>query len=358
MSFGVLKTELQSRGVRLPDVPLEGRRGGAGPAEGITLTLNGTVMTVPAYSPYAQESPYRICMQGSLFYLYCRDDLIAPIHIVNNSSFYHGVTSDGQPYAKIALVHGLDCMASTVIQSCHFWGGPLGCRFCAIGLSLSRGLTTRIKTPQQLVEVALAAKDKGISHVLLTSGSSSNGNYEIKHLAACTRAIKQATGLPVQVQCRPPRDLAVLNLLKEAGADSLGVHIESLDDEVLKHVAPFKAWIGWAGYRKAWSKAVDLFGRGQVVTFIIMGLGERLSLTYTRLFELADLGVYPFIVPLRPVPGTPMAGALPPPPVLMKQIYEQAAGILSLYGLFSREIKAGCGRCSACSALPDFEEGN
>ncbi len=356
MDAKTLKTELQSKGVRFPGAGGWGRLGGAGPAEGVTLVINGIVMTVPVYSPYVQESPYRICGEGPLFNLYRGKELIVPVRIVFHEKFYDGFTSDGQPYTRIALIHGLDCLASTVNQVCSFWRNRQGCRFCAIGLSLERGLTIAKKTPEQLVEVALAARREGITHVLLTTGSSPDGVFEIEHLAACCRQIKRHTGLPVQVQCRPPLDLSLLELLWEAGADSLGLHIETLDDEVLKNVAPAKYQIGWRGFLRAWSKAVAIFGRGQVVTYIIMGLGENLSLVRDRLNKVIDSGVYPFIVPLRPIPGTPLAGALPPPASLMRQIYEGAKELLSLSDLSSRKIKAGCGRCTACSALPDFED--
>lgn len=355
MHAGSLKTELQSWGVRLPAALREGRLGGAGPAEGVTLSLNGTVMTVPAYSPYVQESPYYIRAKESSIYLYRMSGFVARVSILDHGSFYPGVTSDGYPYGKIALVHGTDCLASTVLQNCHFWGGVSGCRFCAIGLSLQRGLTTAVKTPGQLAEVALAARQKGVNHVLLTTGSSPDGAFEIRHLAACCREIKKVAGLPVQVQCRPPADPSLLELLREAGVDSLGLHIESLDEEVLKMAAPAKHGIGWAGFLRAWSKAAALFGRGQVVSYIIIGLGENLSITRSRLRELVDLGVYPFVVPLRPIPDTPLAGSLPPPASLMKEVYEEAAGMLRSAGLSSRDIKAGCGRCPACSALPDYE---
>jgi len=67
------------------------------------------------------------------------------------------------------------------------------------------------------------------------------------------------------------------------------------------------------------------------------------------------LGVYPFLVPLRPIPGSLLENALPPAPELMIGIYEEVSEILKGCGIFSKKNKAGCVLCGACSALPVFE---
>ncbi len=356
MRTEIIKTELQSYGVQLLNSAVEGRLGGAGPAEGITFSLGKTVMNVPVRGKYAQNSPYRVYRKKSSDHLYRLGEYIDRVDLADHTAFYSRATADGLLYKKIALVHGKDCLASTVLQSCRYWGKPEGCSFCAIGMSLKAGSTIRVKKPSQLAEAALASRAIGVKHLLFTSGSTPRGEKEINHLAACVKAVKAATGMPVQIQCIPPADPGLLTLLKEAGADSIGLHIESLDDDVLNKVAPFKAVLGWPGYRKAWLRAVELFGRGQATSFIIMGLGERLPRTFKRLKEMVDWGVYPFIVPLRPIPGTALGETLPPPPDLMRRVYEQTALFLAEAGLSGGNIAAGCGRCRACSALPDFEE--
>ena len=70
---------------------------------------------------------------------------------------------------------------------------------------------------------------------------------------------------------------------------------------------------------------------------------------------MADMGVYPFVVPLRPIPGSRMADALPPDPETMGHIYRKVSRILSRKGLSYTRSLAGCVRCGACSALPAHE---
>ncbi|MGZ3613683.1 MAG: MSMEG_0567/Sll0786 family nitrogen starvation N-acetyltransferase [Thermodesulfobacteriota bacterium] len=143
--------------------------------------------------------------------------------------------------------------------------------------------------------------------------------------------------------------------MKEAGVDTVGIHIESFDLEILSKVAPAKAAMGLERYEKAWKVAVELFGPNQVSSFLIVGLGEKRDSVISGSKFLADLGVYPFVVPLRPIPGSLMEDVLPPDPEEMKRIYGEVASILERKGLSSSRSLAGCVRCGACSALHTFE---
>lgn len=100
---------------------------------------------------------------------------------------------------------------------------------------------------------------------------------------------------------------------------------------------------------------MEIFGPNQVSSFLIAGLGETDGSIIQGSEFLTDMGVYPFVVPLRPIPGSLMADALPPDPDIMKSIYEKAAHILRRKGMSAARNLAGCVRCGACSALPAYE---
>ena len=85
----------------------------------------------------------------------------------------------------------------------------------------------------------------------------------------------------------------------------------------------------------------------------ILDLADEKASFCTKL--LADMGVYPFVVPLRPIPGSRMQNAVPPSPDRMKRIYDGVSRILSRKGISSRQSLAGCVRCGACSGLPACE---
>ncbi len=350
-----IKAEIQSLGIRMDR--LAERKGGAGPAEGNTVVLNSTVATVPTTSAFVAASPYHVSTGSNGMVLSKNLHDIMEISFVPRPEFYECATAEGVPYWKIALLHGKNCLATTVVQRCIYWGNhQKRCRFCGIELSLGGKDTVAIKRPGVLAEVARTARHSdNVEHVTLTTGTWPASDKGIRHLAECALSIKEATGLPVHVQFEPPDEVGRIRELKESLVDTVGIHIETFDMNTLQEIAPAKYELGLEKYIEAWQESVRLFGANQVSSFLIVGLGERESSIYEGSEILADMGVYPFIVPLRPIPGSLMADAKPPSPEKMIRIYERVNGILDRNRLSSRENKAGCVRCGACSALPDFE---
>jgi len=361
MGVGIQKmkrviTEIQSLGIRVPP-GITGRKGGAGPAEGRALVINGLAVHVPISSEYADRSPYIIEREGSGFVLRKEEKKICPVEVVGEPFFYGRQTTDGIGYKQIALLHGADCLATTVLQTCRHWRSSKRCEFCGTEVSLKNGMTLAKKLPEQVAEVALAAKRSDrISHVVLTAGTGEPPGAEIAYMAKCAAAVKASTELPIHVQFAPPEDMGQMDLLKGSGVDTVGIHIESFDGDILSRMAPAKAEIGIKRYKTAWKRAVALFGANQVSSFLIAGLGETFDSIVRGSEFLAELGVYPFVVPLRPIPGSRMQDRIPPDPDTMMGIYTAVSDILSRSGLSWLKSKAGCVRCGACSALPAHEK--
>jgi len=352
--LGRLITELQSRGLRV-EQPFETRRGGAGPADAGMIWVEGVAVTVPVGADYVASSPFVLRREDEGWGIYRDRARIATADPLERPRFYDLTTADGVPYWKIALLH-LDSLASTVLQTCTYWGTTDQCRFCGIELSLEAGRTIAVKRPDQLAEVAVAAKElDGVVDVTLTTGSTSAPDRGARYLGRCARAIKQATGLPIEGQFEPPADLGVLDEVHDDGLDSVGMHVESFDPDVLARIAPGKARTGIDGYFRAWERAVEVFGAGQVSTYVILGMGEDPELTVEGCRRAIDAGVYPFVVPLRPVPGSLLGDCLPPAPDYMDRVYRQVAPYLVARGLGSGDVRAGCARCQACSAISVLE---
>jgi radical SAM protein (TIGR04043 family) len=352
--LGRLITELQSKGLRV-ERPFEARRGGAGPADAGMIWVEGIAVTVPVGADYVAGSPFVLRREDEGWGIYRDGARKATADPLERPRFYDLATADGVPYWKIALLH-LDSLASTVLQTCTYWGTSDQCAFCGIELSLQADRTIAVKRPDQLAEVAVAAKE--LDHVVdvtLTTGSTAAPDRGARYLGRCARAIKQATGLPIEGQFEPPADLDVLDEVRDDGLDSVGMHVESFDPEVLARIAAGKARTGIDGYFRAWERAVEVFGAGQVSTYVILGMGEDPKLTVEGCRRAIDLGVYPFVVPLRPVPGSLMGDCLPPEADYMDRVYRQVAPYLVARGLGSGDVRAGCARCQACSAISLLE---
>lgn len=341
------RVDLALLGIRV-EVPVR-RRSGAGPSDDGHVLIGGAGAAIPLRS----DSPYtlrgdRLLLEGT--------DLGVTVEPVRRPRFYDLSTADGVSYEKIARLHGKDVLATTVVQTCVRYAEDQRCRFCAIEASLEAGATIAVKRPEQLAEVAAAAvRLDGVRQLVMTTGTSAGKDRGARHLARCVRAVKQAVPqLPIQVQCEPPGDPAVLSQLRDAGADSIGIHVESLDDRVRARWMPGKSTVPLSEYRDAWREAVRVFGRNQVSTYLLVGLGEDPDELVSGAKELIQMGVYPFIVPFRPLAGTlavDVDGALAPEPERLEAVTRAVAAELRSAGMLGVAQKAGCAACGACSVL-------
>lgn len=356
-----LINELQSFGVRLvdPRAGHESRRGGAGPSDHKAMTINGMTVMVPVHTAPAFESPYlverpdaagrsRITRDG---------ETIGEVTFPLKPRFYDLSTADGVPYSKIAVLHGRDVLATTVLQNCiRYQSRKKTCQFCAIGQSLAAGRTVEHKTPAQLAEVALAAvKLDGVKHMVLTTGTPKGDDRGAAILAESARAIKATVDLPIQAQCEPPEDDAWYQRLHDAGVDTLGMHLEVVTPALREKIMPGKAQVSIDKYMSAFKAAVKVFGWGQVSTYILAGLGDTREAILDICEQLVAIGVYPFVVPFVPISGTPLESHPTPSSEFMHSILEPLSAMLIDSGLKSVDIKAGCGKCGACSALSTYE---
>jgi radical SAM protein (TIGR04043 family) len=314
----------------------------------VVLGGRGVALPIVATSRYEVDA-------GRL--LYDGTDLGVVVEPVRRPRFYDLTTADGIPYEQLARLHGRDVLATTVLQTCVRYQEPDRCRFCAIEESLRAGATTRLKTPAQLAEVAAAAvRLDGVRQMVMTTGSTAGPDRGARLLVDAVTAIVAAVpGLPIQVQCEPPADLAVLADLRAAGARTIGIHIESLDDAVRARWTPGKATVPRARYEEAWAEAVRVFGRNRVSTYLLVGLGEDPDELVTGAERLIELGVYPFVVPYRPIAGTLAArdGVRAPDPALVSAVTRRVAVALRAAGMRGADQGAGCAACGACSALPE-----
>lgn len=362
MPVETLINDLQTRGMRLvdPRAGHESRRGGAGPSDHKAITIDGVTVMIPVHTAPAFDSPYvveapdatgqsRILRDGAP---------VAKASFPARPRFYDLKTAEGVPYNQIAVLHSRDVLATTVLQTCiRYQSRTKTCQFCSIGQSLAAGRTIAQKSPAQLAEVAKAAVDlDGVKHMVMTTGTPRGSDRGAAVLTDSARAVKAAVALPIQAQCEPPEDDAWHQRMFDAGVDSLGMHLEVVTPEVRQRIMPGKAQVPLEKYFSSFEAAVKVFGHGQVSTYILAGLGDTAEAILAMSRRLVDIGVYPFVVPFVPVSGTPLESHPAPRSELMEAILRPLSAMVTDSGLGATKIKAGCGRCGACSALSVYEK--
>jgi radical SAM protein (TIGR04043 family) len=329
------------------DAPVR-RPDGAGPSDDGHVLVDGANAALPT-NP---QSPYSV-REGRVWL--GEQDTGLTLTAVRRPRFYDLVTDDGVPYEHIARLHGADVLATTVVQTCIRYEETERCRFCTIEESLRAGATVAAKTPAQLAQVAEAAvRLDGVRQMVMTTGTTTGPDRGARALARSVRAVLEAVpGLPIQVQCEPPGDLAWISTLHEVGATSIGIHVESLDETVRRRWMPGKSRVPMAEYEAAWDEAVRVFGRNRVSTYLLVGLGEDPDELIEGAGRLIERGVYPFVVPFRPMRGTLAArdGVPAPSAELLSWVTEGVAAKLRAAGMAGADQKAGCAACGACSVL-------
>lgn len=362
MSEAELINELQTRGMRLvdPSQGHESRRGGAGPTDHKAVTIGGQTVMVPVHTAPAFDSPYVVTPEGAdgTAEVTKSGAPMGKVSFPARPKFYDLKTAEGVPYNHIAVLHARDVLATTVLQTCiRYESRKKTCQFCSIGQSLAAGRTIAHKTPEQLAEVAKAAVElDGIKHMVLTTGTPAGKDRGAAVLADSARAIKAAVDLPIQAQCEPPEDDAWHQKMYDAGVDALGMHLEAVMPEVRERIMPGKAQVSLEKYFSSFEAAVKVFGRGQVSTYILAGLGDTAEAILETSQKLCDIGVYPFVVPFVPVSGTPLESHPAPSSEFMASVLRPLSQMILRAGMAADQIKAGCGKCGACSALSTYEK--
>ncbi|OUJ18227.1 Biotin synthase-related protein radical SAM superfamily [Methanonatronarchaeum thermophilum] len=346
-----LKTELITRGVELPE---KGRTGGAGPTGQYLVLPNDTIACAPSYWPEGY-TPNKLKKKDNKYYIDFKGKEIE-LKIRRNPEYYTKKTSKGQSMKKLALLHGVNCLGTTIYQKCRFFDEGNECRYCAIEETLKDRSTVKEKDINELTEVAREARKENITHMTVTTGVPPQEDYIIERLVELAKTVKKNVNMQIHAQLLPPGK-ENLEKLWSAGIDTIGLHLETWDEDIFKKVCPGKAEIGRRKFVKDIEHAVEIFGENQVSSFMIAGIGETDESILTGIKELSNRGCVPFLTPLHPLPGSHFEKRHPPKTDRMNKLYKKASEILKENNIRPRENKAGCVRCGSCTALYEYLEG-
>lgn len=354
-------TRMQAEGIRWVDKKTLGlsRVGGAGPTDHKALTFESQTSMIPVYNEPVENSPFKAVTNSSgLVDLFEHDQLIGQASAPSTPNFYSLKTSGGIPYWKIATLHSKDVLATTVLQTCvRYRNRDTSCQFCAIEESLNAGKTIAHKTPEQLAEVAKAAVElDNVKQLIMTTGTPKTLDRGASVLVESAKAVREVTDIPIQAQCEPPNDDIWFRRLKDAGVDALGMHLEAVTDRVRQSIMPGKATVPLSRYMSAFTAAVEVFGRGNVSTYILAGLGDTEEEILYISLKLINMGVYPFVVPFIPVSNTPLADHPTVDSSMLENIFKIIGPELHRKKMTSDTLSAGCAKCGACSSLKSFEK--
>lgn len=134
------------------------------------------------------------------------------------------------------------------------------------------------------------------------------------HLEALVKEIKRNAAVQVSVSCQP-LSRTNIELLAKAGVDRLGVAFDAATEPLFDQVKGKGAGgpYSWSNQFQMLAEALAVFGKGNVSTHVIVGLGEIEQEAVQLIQKSVDMGVLPALFAFTPVRGTSLEKNSPPP---------------------------------------------
>ncbi len=194
---------------------------------------------------------------------------------------------------------------------------------------LSRVIWPEFPTEKVVARIAEAHKKGNVQRVCIQALNYPNVQRDLINIA---RSIRGTCGIPISVSCQPLSQKKI-QALAEAGVNRISVALDATTEKLFDEVKGASAGgpYRWRNHLKSLEETVQIFGRNNVSTHLIAGLGEQEEDFIKLIQKCVDMGVYPAIFAFTPVPGTIMEHNPPPPIEIYRRM--QLAQYLITHGL-------------------------
>ena len=306
--------------------------------------------------PYNKNNPYK-----SKYFLYEEND---KTYLTNNiiaievkpfpfqsPSWYDHKLTNGKCISDYIQMEGKDVLICSVTTSCCYFSKSEQCSFCALNGGNSVSEESRIDAIIEAFKYILK-NDNSVKSINLTGGNLYTEDKGATQYINILKEIRSVSNIPVVVELSPPDNLALLSALYKAGATAIELNIEIWDEKIRKILMPGKSKISREHYVEAWEKSVEIFGKGNVGSGIIIGL-ENPNSSLEAIKAMIEVGCLPSILPFKPTEGAILENFKNCPPEDILLITNEAAKLLKEKKL-SPINGPGCIGCGACTLESDM----
>ncbi len=362
------KAKLQASGIKIPYdvmVELEAKFNAPSVRTGrlvfcLPSTDNETELS-PVFvvnGKHSVESPYHLEKINSRFEVWENENKYTDIVLMPRPRFYDYCTSDNVPMNKVGVIVAPGHLRTVVNQKCFYQEVGKACKFCAVQYWWNSNVK---KTISQVFETIVAGvKEREIAHVSLTTATSNAKDKGLLGLVECAQMISSEVKIPMMIEFEPFDDLELLESLikkaRSAGVITAFCNIECFDPEVRHETMPLKGMVSINTYLKAWHKCIEIFGKNEVYTVVVVGIGESDESILEGVEMAASHGVITFLVPHSPAIGAIYEDMESPHYDRLLHLYEKANAIYLKYGLNIWASGAGCARGGAFSGLKEVSK--
>ncbi len=264
----------------------------------------------------------------------------SPVEIAHRGNGNADLYFDGKLITGRLLEPGLHCPDQafiTVTGSCIF-----RCRYCSVPR-----ISGKRKSIEEIMELVESVRHR-IHAISITSGVLGSIEEEEAYVLEVIRHLT-FFDLPIGVSIYPLETTP--DRLKELGVVEVKFNIEAATPELFAKMCP------GLDYERIWTtldKSVELFGKNQVFSNIIVGLGESDEELETCIRKLTAHGVIPVLRPLNPV--AELVGTPRPSAERLKKIFSLHERALAEAGLDACVALTMCTNCAGCDLVPGRDE--
>ncbi|WNY25723.1 radical SAM protein [Methanolapillus millepedarum] len=217
------------------------------------------------------------------------------------------------------------------------------CKYCTVPL-----LQGHTKSKNETLQIIREAFEKGnVSAISITSGVEESPEGELDRVLELMPELMKY-GVPIGVSIYVTKDGA--QKLKNAGVSEVKFNVEAASAKIFDAVCP---GLSYDDIFKELKNSVSVFGKGNVYSNLIVGLGETNADVEETVEKLAKIGV---ITCLRPVFENKLRKGncfmqRPSKNRLMK-LYAMQKRICEKYDLHPEKSKTMCSKCGGCDLVP------
>ncbi|MBR6765237.1 MAG: hypothetical protein IKM06_02005 [Clostridia bacterium] len=308
--------------------------------DAVNLKVENATACVSIAEEYSLRSPYVLRKIDGQYYVLKNDERF-------KVEFFKELPTTNTVLDDLARLHADKCINIWPSTSCCFDTPESKCKFCS--------LECKNKAPIEAEVLSDAIKKlfEMIPHWTLnfSGGTYKSPDNMVDYWIEVTKGIRKFSSCPIAIEFAPPRDLTRLEKLKEAGANAVIMNLEIADTELRSKICPGKSSISYKHYHDALEKAVKVFGWGQVSSVLIGGIQPKEDII-NECERLASMGVFPTIMPFRPMDNCDYSLLKPCSPDDLIEMSLKLGAMLIKYKLppFMQE---GCTKCGGCSIEND-----
>jgi len=220
----------------------------------------------------------------------------------------------------LGLAEGnVDVLPTTIYTLTYRRGKCLAnCAFCPQSKTSSgrADMLSRVVWPafptEEVIKRLVKAYSKG--RVLRACIQALNYPHVQEDIISIAQKIRASCDVPISVSCQP-LTREIMQKFATVGVNRVSIALDAATEGLFDRTkgsnvgGPYR----WQNHLAALSEAIEVFGKNNVSTHLIVGLGEQEEEFVKILQVCVDMGVYPALFAFTPIPGTMMETHLPPP---------------------------------------------